>query len=115
MNKNLLIAAIGIGILIFLAFAYYRNVAEERFPGENKYRLGSRYLEDGKYEEALPLFDEAIALKPGYKAAFLAKAITLMQLERMDESRLMFDTAIVEVFPQGLGKTSQHRRPGRLH
>ena len=93
-NYNLLIAAALLGILVFLAIGYYNNMARERFPGENKYRLASSQLEAGKYEAALPLFDEALALKPDYKDACLGKAITLMQLERFDESMALFDRAI---------------------
>ncbi len=94
MNRDLVIAAIFIGVLIYLATGYYQNVSKESFPGENKYRLAGRYLEDGKLEEALPLFDEALALRSEYKDAHLGKAITLMELERMEEAREMFDRAI---------------------
>ncbi len=94
MNRDLLIAAILIGVLIYLAVGYYQNVTRESYPGESKYRLASRYLEDGKLEEALPLFDEALAARPEYKEACLGKAIALMQLDRMEEAREMYDRAI---------------------
>jgi len=93
-NRDLLIAAVGIGVLIFLAMGYYKTSSHESVPGENKYRLANKYLEDGKNEEALTIFNEALALNREYQPAFLGKAITLMQLERYDESREMFDQAL---------------------
>ncbi len=93
-QNDILIAAVGISILAFLAVGYFKNMSHENVPGENKYRLANRYLEDGKNEEALNVFNEALSLNPEYKEAFLGKAITLMQLERYDESRALFDQAI---------------------
>ncbi len=94
MNKNFITAAVGLGFVVFLAVAYYKNLSGEAFPGENKYRLASRFLEDEKYDQALPLFDEALTINPDYKEAWLGRAITLMQMERFDESRSMFERAI---------------------
>lgn len=94
MNKNFTTALIGLIVLAFAGYAFYQTSTRESVPGENKYRLASKYLEDGEYDEALTIFNESISLNPSYKAAFLGKAITLMQMGRYDEARAEFDKAI---------------------
>lgn len=93
-TRDLIIAAIGLAVVIFFGVGYYKNMAAENVPGENKSRLANRYLEDGKYSEALAAFDESLAINPTYKDAHMGKAITLMQMERFDESRESFNKAI---------------------
>jgi FimV-like protein len=66
----------------------------ETTPGQNKYRLANKYLEDGDYDEALQILNEVLAGNPGYKQAYLAKAITLLHMGRFDDSRAAFDWAI---------------------
>ena len=66
----------------------------ETTPGENRFRLANQYLEDGNYGEALQIFDEVLVEHKEYKEAHLAKAITLLQMERFDASRESFDRAI---------------------
>jgi len=81
-------------ILVVLAVGYYRSDTSESVAGETKNRLANSYLEDGDLEQALATFDEAIALNPDYSDAHRGKAITLMLLERFDESRTLFNRAI---------------------
>lgn len=94
MNKNILAAIFTLSILGIVGFYYYKYSVLETTPGENKYRLGNKYLEDGDYKDALQLFDEVLAEHTEYKEAHLAKAITLLQMERFDESRESFNRAI---------------------
>ncbi len=94
MNKNLLAAIIVLGVLAVFGYHYYRYSVMETTPGENQYRLGNKYLEDGKYEKALQIFDELLAEHTEYKEAHLARALTLLQMERFDEARESFDRAI---------------------
>jgi tetratricopeptide (TPR) repeat protein len=94
MNKNILAAVIVLGILVVFGYHYYKYSAMETTPGENQYRLGNKHLEDGKYEKALQIFDELLAEQTEYKEAHLARALTLLQMERFDEARESFDRAI---------------------
>jgi tetratricopeptide (TPR) repeat protein len=94
MNKNLLTVIITLSILGVIGFYYYRHTAMESTPGENRYRLANKYLEDGDYDKALRILDELLAERAEYKEAHLAKAITLLQMGRHDESRKSFDRAI---------------------
>ena len=94
MNKNKLTVIITLSILGIVGFYYYKYTVMESTPGENRYRLANKYLEDGDYDEALQIFDEVLVENPQYKEAHLAKAITLLQMGRLDASREAFDRAI---------------------
>jgi len=94
MNKNILAAIVTLSILGVFGFYYYKYSVLETTPGENKYRLGNKYLEDGKYEKALQIFNEVLIEHRAYKEAHLAKAITLLQMGRLDKSRESFNEAI---------------------
>ena len=94
MNKNTPTVIITLSILGIVGFYYYRYTVMETTPGENRFRLANKYLEDGNYDEALQILDEVLLGNTEYKEAHLAKAITLLQMGRLDESRKSFDTAI---------------------
>lgn len=94
MNKNATTAVIGLIVIIIIGYYYFQYTTMENVPGENKYRLANKYLEDGEYTDALDTFNEALSINPSYKASFLGKAITLMQMERFKESMRSFNKAI---------------------
>ena len=94
MNKNTLTVIITLLILGFVGFHYYKATVKEGTPGENKYRLANKNLEDGNYDEALQMFDEVLVENAEYKQAHVAKAITLLQMGRHHDSRKSFDRAI---------------------
>jgi tetratricopeptide (TPR) repeat protein len=94
MNKNTLTAIITLSILGAVGFYYYKYTVMETTPGENRFRLANKYLEDGNYDEALQILDELLVENAEYKEAHLAKAITLMQMGRLGESGKSFDRAI---------------------
>jgi tetratricopeptide (TPR) repeat protein len=94
MNKNLVTPLIALTCVITFAYFYYQYMLQENVPGENELRLANHYLEDGKKNEALSTFDKVLSQYPEYKEAHFGRAITLLQLERFDESRRAFDKAI---------------------
>ena len=49
MNKNLLAVIITLSIAGIVGFYFYKYSVLETLPGQNKYRLGNKYLEDGKH------------------------------------------------------------------
>jgi tetratricopeptide (TPR) repeat protein len=69
MNKNTLTVIITLSILGIVGFYYYKYTFMESTPGENRFRLGNKYLEDGNYDEALQIFDEILAGNSQYKEA----------------------------------------------
>jgi tetratricopeptide (TPR) repeat protein len=92
--KNLLAVIVVLSVCGIFAFYYYKYSVLETTPGENQYRLGNKRLEDGDYKEALRIFDQVLAEHTEYKEAHLARAITLLKMERFGESRESFDRAI---------------------
>jgi tetratricopeptide (TPR) repeat protein len=94
MNRNILIVFITLSILALVAVTYYKHMTTETVSGENRNRLANKYLEDGKLEEALKVFDEAISINPSFPANYFGKAITFMQLGQLDQARTQFDKAL---------------------
>ena len=94
MNKNILTVIITLSILGMAGFFLYKYNVTETTPGENRFRLANKYLEDGNYDEALKILDELLVNNPEYKEAHVAKAITLLQMGRHHDSRKSFDRAI---------------------
>jgi Flp pilus assembly protein TadD len=94
MNRNFITAAIGLSVLVFIGYAFIQITTKESVPGENQYRLANKHLIDGEMETAMKIFNEVISLNPEYKAAYLGKAITLMQMGELDASMVEFNRAI---------------------
>ncbi len=94
MNKNTLAVIITLSIAGIIGFYFYKYSVLETTPGQNQYRLGNKYLEDGNFVETLQVFDKVLVEHPEYKEAHLAEAITLLQMERFDESRASFSKAV---------------------
>lgn len=94
MNKNALTAIIGLSVIVLIGYLYFQNTVREDYPGENKYRLANKYLEEGQYEKALDIFEEAISLNPEHKAMCLGKGLALMKLQRLQESEQSFDRTL---------------------
>ncbi len=85
---------IALGVLIVFGYFYFQYTVREGVPGENNYRLANKHLEDGKYEDALSMFDKVLSQYPDYNEAYLGRALTLMQMGQFDDSRKDFDRAI---------------------
>ncbi len=94
MNKNLVTPLIVFICIVVFAVFYFQYTMKETVPGENQFRFANKNLEDGKYDEALKVFDEVVSQYPDYSDAHMGRAITLMELGMFDESRTAFDRAI---------------------
>ena len=94
MNKNTMTAVIGLTVLFVAAYFFFQYNRVENTPGENTYRLANKHLEDGNFDEALLVFDDVLAQFPDYKEAHLGKALTLMQMGDLENSRFSFNKAI---------------------
>ncbi|UCE70887.1 MAG: tetratricopeptide repeat protein [Nitrospiraceae bacterium] len=94
MNRNFLIPAIILIALAVFGYYYFQFMSHENVPGENKFRMANKYLQDGEHDEALQMLDDLLASYPEYKEAHLARAITLLQMNRYKESKDAFNRAI---------------------
>lgn len=95
MNRNFITPAIALTVLIVFGYFYYQYTVREGVPGENRFRMANKHLEDGNYGEAMKVFDEVIGNYPEYRDAYMGRAITLMQMQKFEQSRRDFDRAIV--------------------
>jgi len=93
-NKSTRTAVIGLTVLIVFAYFFFQYNRVETTPGENSYRLANKHLEDGNFDEAMRVFNDVIAQFPDYKEAYLGKALTLMQMGDLENSRLSFNKAL---------------------
>lgn len=69
-----------------LAEAIYRRVLAVEPNAHVAYNLGTVLTRQGKFEEAIDAYRQAIALKPDFVEAYNNLAMTLHQEERFDES-----------------------------
>lgn len=83
-----------VALLVIALTALVRNCINEMPPGEFATRKGDILLSDGKYQQALARFDEALQRAPGYPGATMGKAIALMQLGRAGEADATLSTLI---------------------
>ncbi len=92
--RDLVHVVIGLGILGAFGAYLIRSVSVENFPGETEYRLGNRFLQKGRAEDALNAFDRAIAENPGYAPSHMSRGLTLMALGRTNDSLNSLNRAI---------------------
>jgi tetratricopeptide (TPR) repeat protein len=64
--------------VMFTVWAIARQV-EESPDGDYEVRQGDIFLSDGKYDEAIKAFDEALNLQPNHRGAWMGKAVAHLQ------------------------------------
>ena len=65
-----------------------------RPPGDMETEMGSLRLEDGKYDEALDYYDQALTVQPNHRGALMGRALVFIQTERYDEAIAELDYLI---------------------
>ena len=84
-------------LVVFLALALSPSVTTAqvalRPPGAGEAEQGRRLYLEGRYEEALQVFQEALVLAPDDPKISLAVGETLHQLQRYDEAQAEFERA----------------------
>jgi tetratricopeptide (TPR) repeat protein len=95
----------------WIGWSFYDGMLKEGNPGDADYLAGSTAFEDGHYGKALKDFDSALDTDPGHLHALRGRAMSLMQLGRLDQALAEFD-AVVAVEPDS-GPTIANR--GILH
>jgi tetratricopeptide (TPR) repeat protein len=75
-------------VATFVMFSVWAVVREffQSPPGDYETRQGDILLSDGKYEEALAKFAEALRASPNHRGALMGRAIAFLQAERYDEA-----------------------------
>jgi tetratricopeptide (TPR) repeat protein len=63
-------------------------------PGDFEVRQGDIKLSDGAYEEAIELFERALAAQPDHRGALHGKAAALIRLERYDDAEALLSYLI---------------------
>ena len=94
---------------IWIGLSWYKDST----PGDFEVRQGDIKLSDGAYEEAIELFELALAAQPDHRGALHGKAASLIMLERYGEAEAVrsyhidFLTATLEDDdPTGIGALS---------
>ena len=84
MNQKILLGCLGLSLLLMGCSDSAAAFLEK----------GRALLDAGKYEEALPYLDQAVAKDSENAAAFLARGVAHFELQHYPEARLDFDRAI---------------------
>lgn len=93
-TRNLINVIVVLGILSVFGAYLYRSTATENFPGERDYRLGNRFLEKGRADDALEAFDRSIATHPEYAPSYMSRGLALLVLGHTNASLRSLDQAI---------------------
>lgn len=80
--------------LAWLGWSIYDSFFAHMEPGDSAYLAGQNYFEDGRFDEALGQYQEALREEPAHVHAWRGKARALLQLERYEEALQAFDEAI---------------------
>lgn len=91
----------------WLGWSAYDSLFASRQPGDSEYLAANRAFEDGRYQQALEGYQDALTEAPGHLHALRGKARTLLQLGRHGEALRAFNRAI-DAAP-GFGPTYANR------
>jgi len=94
MNRSLITPSIVLIALAVFGYYYFQFMSHENVPGENNFRMANKHLQDGEHDEALQMLDDLLASYPEYKEAHLARAATLLQMNKFNESKDAFERAL---------------------
>ena len=83
-----------IGLLIIVGLIFYWRIGAEKTPGDFNVRKGNYRLEDGRYDEAVKEFSEALQKNPDHAMARLGLAVTYMQMGSYNEAMQEFNLVI---------------------
>ena len=85
--------AITMGIA-WVGWSIYDSMLAPRNAGDLAYLDANTLFEDGAYERALALYEEALAIDPNHIHALRGRARTLLQLGQFSDALAAFDQAI---------------------
>lgn len=97
MNPKVLRRFVFLMALLTVGAFIFWDVLEDytkRAPGDFETEMGSIRLEDGLYEEAMDLYDQALTAQPDHRGALMGRALVFIRTERHEEAVLEFDYLI---------------------
>lgn len=77
------------------------------------FALGKAYFDDGRFDDALSRFDQAIEMEPGLEEARFARAVTLLKLGERDDGIYALDQYL-RLFPDGVWAASARAELAKL-
>jgi tetratricopeptide (TPR) repeat protein len=86
-----LMAVLTVGAFIF--WDVFEDFAA-RAPGDFETEMGSNRLVDGRYDEALDYFDQALEIQPDHRGALMGRALVFIRSERYDYALAELDYLI---------------------
>ena len=97
MNPRVLRRFIFLMAILTIGMFVFWDVLDDlvsREPGDFETEMGSNRLAEGKYEEALQHFDEALAESPDHRGAVMGRGLVFIQTERYQDAIAEFDHLI---------------------
>ncbi|MBT5109616.1 MAG: tetratricopeptide repeat protein [Rhodospirillaceae bacterium] len=73
-------------IVVAMIATLFADVTTSREPGDLATELGAQRLEDGRYEEALTYFSEALRESPDHRGAIMGRAHVFMKQEKYPDA-----------------------------
>lgn len=80
--------------IAWVGWSIYDSMVAPRNPGDLAYLDANTLFEDGAYERALALYDEALTADPNHIHALRGRARTLLELGQLPEALAAFNRAI---------------------
>ncbi|MEI9814586.1 MAG: tetratricopeptide repeat protein [Acidobacteriota bacterium] len=95
-RKQWLLVTITLGGVLGLAGLWqaYEYIASAPERAEAQVQAGIKNLSPGRYEQAIPLFDEALSIDPNSSSAYFQRAVANQNLERFDAALADYQAAI---------------------
>lgn len=73
-------------IVVAMLATLFADVTTSREPGDLATELGAQRFEDGRYDEALTYFDEALRESPDHRGAIMGRAHVFMKQEKYPDA-----------------------------
>lgn len=94
--RLLVIVAVVMGVG-WVGWSFYDGFLAKREPGHQAFRSGERYFEDGRYEQALRAYNEALRINRDHAYAQRGRGRALLKLQRHEEAIQAFDHALERI------------------
>lgn len=91
--KNLMRIAIALTVL-WIGWSVYDGLIEESAPHSQDYAAAFRYLEDGRHQEALRIYQSILKEEPDNTHALRGQAQALLQMGELQQALASYDEAI---------------------